>query len=249
MLFFFFLKLGTLLAEEENNFVTLDFILNKYYEFQTNPKKLESIKSLRIKGIITFSNNLKANFILIKKRPNKVRLTLIYPNNKKYTQSYNGETGWKRTPNDALEKLSLFESKSISRDALLFNYLLTENDDYTTKLSFLGEASVRTIPCYRIQVKLNDSEDRIEYYLNKTHFNEEKISIVEDLGFNQVRYVDSLLSDYREVPPLKQAFKIETFIEGKKTSTLQIEEILYNIGVLDIYFDPPSGVNQELKAG
>ncbi|MDX2110019.1 MAG: hypothetical protein SFY80_07235 [Verrucomicrobiota bacterium] len=225
-----------LVAQED---MPLEKILDRYYATMGGLSAMELLSSIRIKAVLENSTG-KLDLTIIKKRPNKVRITFTR-GDRSVIQAYDGNDAWIIQPGAKWwepSKLEAIYARSLIRDAHIESVLV----GYRTKnvsLEYGGVVNLQAgIRCYKLLATLPEG-DKMEFYLDCTEFVERKIVSYSMIDGRQVEQI-SYPSDYRKTDGVLVAYKVINWVDGVMDSTIIITSMETNPGVLDSYFKRPA---------
>lgn len=240
-LLFWFFALSTPPAVQAANELTLDEILDRYYEKMGGLGAIEAISSIRIKA--TLSNQLgEMKLIIIKKRPNKVRINYTR-NDRLVIQAFDGEVAWMVEPGAKWWEPNILGdvfAQSLMRDSSIESKLVNFRKK-NVRVEFLGtETLTGNLLCYHLRATAPDGE-ATSYYLDTKEFVERKIVSLIQVNNRPTEQI-SYPSDYRRVGSVLVAYRVVNWLAEQQDSVIIVDEVEINPGVLDSYFRPPAPV-------
>ena len=154
---------------------SLNYVLERYIESSGGRAEFQKLSSLRIVGRIDFKNGQSCSIVILKKKPDMVRVTLDY-GNQRVTQAYDGKTAWwMKESNRQVEhfKMQGQMEKNFIREAPIANALINR-DIEGVEFNLGPEKNISGNLCSRIDVTFPDGWQSI-HYLSKETFNEIRI--------------------------------------------------------------------------
>lgn len=231
---------GLSLHAEKEILPSANSIVERYIEAQGGQHALDSIETLRLSGTLN-SPSGPLGLTLIKKRPNKIRMTIKYDPNTYYTRAYNGKKLWEIDTAGVTRYLPKGIEKTFIRDAQLFSHV-AHMKDTDSKVMLLGTENVGTFPCYKLMLTLPNQE-RIEYCIDKNEYLERKCSYKEGNTL-----VSHYFSEFQKIGALKQPMRIVNTAMNKPGMSFSIHDVDLNIGIADHFFEPPQNISPDTIA-
>ncbi len=246
ILFSFTLSAHASNKQKEAEPIELAEILAGYFEAQGGLEYIEGINGLRLSGSIR-SEDTTLPFVQIKKRPNKLRFTITYPNTSssnapgvEIIMGYNGDVAWQtiRQREQAVE-LTGRERSNFIREAALFSHLYQPTNK-NVLISYLGEGEVDGQAVYRLKVTLEDGHTLI-YSVDQERFLDLQIETSFEHEGDTISNV-SKFQDFRKVGQLEIPFHITSIENGQEQYVITLDNVDVNPGIYNDYFDPPGGL-------
>jgi outer membrane lipoprotein-sorting protein len=221
--------------------MSLEDVLLKVEEANGGAEALAAVTNARFRGEVQGADSTY-EFVLLKKRPDKMRIHLITPLST--TEScYNGETGWRRFNRAGYDKVVQLEGKALTR-------LRLESDFDGAVVGEIAEGGTRElIGIERI--------DRVDYFVIATE-NElgRTLHYIDSRTFREYKTVKKDVSEDGESGETVAYFKenqrhaqiwvshrVERHLPDGKKETILIKEVEINPGILDRVFDMPEERN------
>lgn len=232
------LLLATLsfLAQAPLHAANVDEVIGKYLEEMGGRAALERISSVQLRGTINYEDGTSQNLSIIKKRPNKVRLT-ITSGDIRITQGYNGTLAWvnfEGPSGSVTRKMDDSIAGGFIRNAPLENVLLNRPGDEVTYL--LGDdVKLANIECYQVIARHRD-QSYSAHYIEKEAARERRILQFDADGELLHEIIPSRFARYGGVDFATRIVRLEN---GQRISTMDLIDIVINPGSLDAAFDPP----------
>ncbi|TVP81112.1 MAG: hypothetical protein EA353_02245 [Puniceicoccaceae bacterium] len=210
-------------------------ILSRYYqEALGGPDNWNSISSFKMSGTIRFKED---DFSLnaLQRKPNLIKMTLRH-DRRDLVLAYDGTNAWKHAPRSekAATLMGEDEARRFILSAQFGNYLLfpyAEGKD----IVYIDTVPIEGKICHQIRVTL-DSGFQLDYYIDIRTFLEIKVEN-KDLHNNTTNSI--LYSDYTREHDVAIARRIESFENGQPVSTILLEDIKINAGVIPWMFTMP----------
>ncbi len=193
----------------------------------------EKVTSLRISGRLT----LEAGEFKLKsyhKKPHYIKILIDGPRGR-LQMGYDGNTAWEILPPDpAVMEMGVNQARLFTHNAHFGNYLLYP---YAAgkQIEYLDTVAVDGAICHQIRVTL-ESGFQVDYFVDIRTYLESKI-IVTDLRTGEVS--ETLSEDYSREAGIPIARKVVNFKNGVRVSTLELDKITVNTGVIPWMFEMP----------
>ncbi len=219
----------------ENN---LQYVLERFLKSSGGRAEFQKLRSIRIVGRIDFINGQSGSIVVLKKKPNMVRMTFDY-GDYRVTQAYDGETAWWMQEHEAGNKIEHFKmqgqmEKSFIREAPIANALI--NRDIEGVDFILGpDERIAGNNCVRIDVTFPDGSQSI-HYLSKETYHEVRIVKQDPQGVVENIIVPSRFEIIDGVVFSTRISQMDA--AGVIISTMFIESIETNLGLLNSAFSP-----------
>ena len=149
--------------------------------------------------------------------------------------AYDGKLAWQKmgvnaTPQPMVEA----ESRRFIHSSLFGNHLLYPFAEGKT-IRYIDTVPVEGTICHQIRVTL-DTEYQVDYFIDIRTFLEKKVQNT-DLRTNKSNSV--IYKDYTREYVMPIARKVDSMEEGKWVSTMIVEEVKVNLGLMPWMFDLP----------
>ncbi|MEO0508828.1 MAG: hypothetical protein AAF065_03080 [Verrucomicrobiota bacterium] len=211
-------------------------ILQRYYdEGLGGPENWGQVESLYTSGrLILKDSELVLN--AFQKKPNYIKMMLSRPANaESIILAYDGKLAWQKmgvnaTPQPMVEA----ESRRFIHSSLFGNHLLYPFAEGKT-IRYIDTVPVEGTICHQIRVTL-DTEYQVDYFIDIRTFLEKKVQNT-DLRTNKSNSV--IYKDYTREYVMPIARKVDSMEEGKWVSTMIVEEVKVNLGLMPWMFDLP----------
>jgi len=214
----------------------LEYVLDRYLEVMGGSASLESIVSIYLTGAIVRPEDTRIPISILKKRPNKVRI-IQHLKDLKVIHGFDGEKAWTAIESDdgiVLQELDSDSARQIIESAPMEN-LLVDVRDTGAVLELAGEVDIARSPCYQILARFPDGSNR-EFLIEKETFLDRRVSNFDSEGKLVTEFIPS---NFKTVNGVLFAMKQLTRVDGEVQSTLLIDEVNINMGILDTLFSPP----------
>lgn len=226
--------------------LTLEDVLDSYYEAIGGLDAWEAVQSMKINGTMTLRRGMEAPFTRYVKRPDKVR-TDFTVQGMTMIQAYDGETAWAVVPfrgGGEPQTLDARRARGLQENADLDGVLVGhEAAGYQVELMGLEEAD--GTEAYKLKVTLA-SGDELFYYLESEYFLPIKIEGTRMVQGNEIEFATTL-SGYKEVDGLLIAHSIETVGSGGRGGGGQV--VTYDTIELDVEIDDSIFAMPESEGG
>lgn len=220
----------------------LQSILNGYYDSMGGRAALERIRSVRLIGTIEFPDGTSQTISIVKKRPNKVRLSFS-SGNQFITQGYNGTDSWVSIDGpyySGTQAMSAELAKAFIRNAPLESSLFRGPED-GIQHSLGPDVQLNQIECFQIISTFDDGDYQVRY-IEKSTFRERRIFEYSADGELQSEIIPSAFERFSGIDFAMKTIRLE---DGINVSTIKIDTVVTNPGSLDSAFDPP----QQFQSG
>ena len=225
------------------NFVTaqdLKEVLDAHFK-AVGQEKLLKIKTTEATGKMTIAMmGAEGGFKLYQKKPNQMRVEVEIMGGT-VVQAYDGTTVWSINPmagSSMAVKMAGPEADGLIETADMDGQLW-EYGKKGHKLELVGKEDLNGSEAYVLKLtKKNGNIDH--YYMNAEDYlivKTKSKAMVNGMEMN----VETLMSDYREVDGYLGAYAIEQRIDGQVYSTIQLDEVNYNVAIDDAIFAMPTG--------
>lgn len=216
----------------------LDYVLQRYVESMGGMASLQRIMSVRMSGRVEYPNGSTHEITVLKKRPDKVRVTL-HTGPVQFIQAYNGSEAWfarKSGRNAFYDTMRGNIRDAFIREAPLENVLLSSRSaDSEIRVSLGPDVRVAQETCFQVIARY-PSGAKVIHYISKENFLERRI-LEYDVDENLVS--ELVPGGFQTHAGVSFATNIVRLREGEAVSTLILEEIDTNIGILNTAFNPP----------
>jgi hypothetical protein len=216
---------------------TLEDVLTKVETTNGGVDAIESTTNLRVRGEV-ISDGMTYEFLLLKKRPDKVRIHLMFQGRSVET-GFDGETGWRRVwvgGRDTVDKLSAAELANANLD-IDFDGPLIGDPLPGTERAFDGVERINRIDYFVIRVETPLARTR--HYIDSRTFREWR-TIREILEAGEVSgTVVTTYSQYRRHKTIWLAEKVERTLPDGKKETIIVKDAEVDPGILDRAFELP----------
>jgi outer membrane lipoprotein-sorting protein len=212
------------------------YVIDRYIDAMGGRAALERIRSVRLGGSVAYPDGSSHAITVLKKKPNKVRVVLD-TGILRFIQAYDGETAWfarESGRHSFHDRLRGSFAETFIREAPLENILV--NPGKTGVVVSLGpEVTLANAPCYQVVATFPDGS-KVIHYIEKETFLERRIYEYDADG--------KLLSElvpgkFETIDSVAFALQIVRLKDGKTISTLSLDEVQTNVGILDTAFSPP----------
>ncbi|MEX0326028.1 MAG: hypothetical protein AB3N33_08080 [Puniceicoccaceae bacterium] len=224
-------------GQDESPSVSLDYVLDRYVEGMGGRASLQKIKSVRISGNVTYPDGTSHAITVLKKKPNLVRIVLD-TGTLRVIQAYDGQDAWfarELGADQMIDRMRGAIEEGFIRDAPLEGVLL--NAYGANAVLELGEdIEIAQVPCHQIIATFPDGARSI-HCIDKEEFNERRIYQFDPNGKLLAELVPSEFELFDGVLFSMQTTRIN---DGEVLSTITVDEVQINMGILNAAFAPPS---------
>ena len=211
-------------------------ILGRYYrDGLGGAENWEKIVSLNLSGELKTKEG-KLTLNAYQKKPNLIKMNLFRESVRNgMTLAYDGKVAWKRTGRQGeAERMAEGEARRFIHSARFGNYLLYPFAE-GKRISLVDTVPVEGAICHQIRVEL-DTGYQVDYFIDIRSYLEIKV-VNRDLRNGRVNSV--VYKDYIREFGMPIAKKVESREEGEWVSSLVVEEVKVNSGVMPWMFHMP----------
>ena len=223
-------------AREAEN-LTVKEVMDRYIEAMGGRVALEQINSARLRGSVLDGDRVVSTITVLKKDPDRVRV-VIDSGRSRFVQGYDGETVWfSRYAGGQVfhGEMPKAQADKFIEEAPLANYLVRYREEEDLRFELEGEILLNRIPCYAVAVHFPDGRKNL-HLIEKENFVERRIYEYDAEG-NEL--VELIPSQFERFGGVDFAMRIVRRKDGETVSTLLLEEVEINIGILEEAFRPP----------
>jgi outer membrane lipoprotein-sorting protein len=214
----------------------LAYVLNRYFESMGGRASLERIKSARLSGKVSYPNGMTHSITVLKKKPNLVRVVLD-TGTLRFIQAYDGQVAWFARESGRYsfhDRMRGSLAENFIREAPLENVLVTPGDT-GVRIELGEDVTVANTLCYQVIARF-PSGARIVHYIEKETFLERRIFEYDAEG----KVISELVpGQFETVGGVAFAMRIIRMQDGETISTLVLDDVALNVGILDSAFSPP----------
>ena len=207
-------------------------LLSRYYnEALGGPERWEQLESLKMKGTMELEAGT-FQLLAYQKKPNLMKLSLRHVKNRTMMElGFDGSVAWEKPPRQEARAMDAEQARRFTHSAGFGSYLLFPYAAGKT-IRLIDTVPVEGAICHHLRVTL-DSDYQIDYFLDILTFLEVKVANT-DLRTGAVYHF--LYEDYEQVSGWPVATTVESYEDGNWVSTLRLEEIRANTGVMPWMF-------------
>ena len=220
---------------------TLDDVLGQIARANGGTESIESVTNVRIRGDVE-GVDTDYEFLLLKKRPDKLRLRLMFRGNS-IENGFNGTTAWRRVTRsgyDKVEELGREQRQALAVDAD-FDGLLIGPLPAGMSRRLVGTERIDRVDYFIIEVK---GEERLSrHWVDSRTFREHKSEQYEPGEADGEPTRVTLYDDYVKHGGIWVSQHVERQLPGGGKETIRIREVEINPGILDMAFDKPEERN------
>lgn len=221
--------------------MTLDQVMDKYYEARGGLDKIKDVKSARMTGKMMMGPQMEAPFVITWVRPDAVRMEFEIQG-MKGVQAASGDEGWMHMPfmgQSAPQAMTEAEMKALE-DMKDFDGALVDWKKKGHTLELVGKEEVEGTQAYKLKMTQADG-DVSHHFIDAEHFVEIKSAAKQNMGGMEMD-IESTMGDYKEVDGLMFAHAIEQKAKGAPTGqSFVVEKIELDVSVDPGVFAMPAG--------
>ncbi|MDQ8194370.1 hypothetical protein QEH59_08030 [Coraliomargarita sp. SDUM461004] len=207
-------------------------ILTRYYkEGLGGAEAWSQISSFKVTGTLKLKEGefeLKA----YQKKPNLMKMS-IRGDHDELVLAYDGDLAWQKLPgrNSMAEPMAAAEARRFKHSAIFGSYLLYPYAEGKT-IEYIDTVPTDATISHQIRVTL-DSGYQVDYFIDIRSYLEVK-SIKTDLQSGAVS--EAIFRDYVREEGMPIARQVESYEDGEWVSSLMLEEVKVNAGVIPWMF-------------
>jgi hypothetical protein len=219
---------------------TVEYILERFIEAMGGPAAVERVNSVRLRGNLLYPNGSRNAITVLKKKPNKVRV-VVNTGSVRFVQGFDGQTPWfSRYAGRQVfhDRMRGDYAQRFIREAPLLSVLVAQGD---TGIEVTRGPDIMVVnkACYTLIGTFPDGR-RSEFDIDKAELRQLRIREYDEQGNLEVEIVPS---NFERHGGIDFAMRIvHRSPDGEVKSTLIIDEVIVNFGVLESAFSPPDGV-------
>ena len=207
-------------------------ILERYYsDGLGGAESWAKVESLRVMGTLTLESGV-FELQAYQKKLNLIKITITAEGHGALLLAYDGVTAWQQPPG-AEEPILMTEAEArrFVHSARFGNYLLFPFEEGKV-IEFVNTVPIEGALCHHIRVRL-DTDYQVDYYIDIRSYVEVKV-VNTDLRSGSVNSVvfDEYIWDYG----MPIAKKVESFENGEWVSSLELNEVRINTGLMPWMF-------------
>jgi hypothetical protein len=210
-------------------------ILERYYlDGLGGIENWSKVSSLKVSGQLKLKGG-DFELLALQKKPNLIKMTISGPQSK-LSLGYDGKIAWQKLPGREAKAEPMPESEarrfihsSHFGNHLLFPFAEGKEITYVDTVPTDGDI------CHHLRVVL-DTGYQVDYYLDIRSYLEQKV-VNTDLKSNFVNTI--IYRDYSRASGMPIARTVESFENGNWVSTLTLDEVKANAGIVPWMFRMP----------
>lgn len=228
---------GLLLADKALEDWTLTDVLEAIETANGGKEAIEATTNIRIRGKID-NQEIEYEFVLLKKRPDKMRIKLMFKGRSTET-GFNGIGGWTRVTQNGQRQVSELTAEEIATSSLDVDFdgpLIGELfPGFERRL--IGVERFGRVDYFVVEV--SKSNVRTRHYIDSRSFKEWKTvrEIKQEDG--TLKTVESEFFEYERRGTIWLANRVERRFDDGRRETIIIESADIDPGLLDQAFDVP----------
>ncbi len=229
----------TLGASEPSGW-TLEEVLSRVEAANGGMETIESVTNLRVLGEVETSGETY-DFLLLKKRPNKIRIRLMMKGRVIET-GFDGERGWRRLRNSGNEQVFFLSEEALAAANLDLDFdgPLIGEPMPGTSLRFAGIERIGRVDSFVIEVE--DAASVTRHFVDSRTFRELR-SVRRPLEDGQPG--EATITEYFEYKrhgTIWFAERVERELPGGEREVIRVRQVEMDPGVLDMAFEKPDPV-------
>lgn len=218
--------------------MTVEEILDNYYEASGGLDNLKSVQSMTVTGKMTLGQGMEAPFTRYAKRPNMIRMEFTIQGITG-VQAYDGETAWMLMPfmgQTAPEVMAPDMATQFEEEADMDGPMV-DHAEKGHQIELIGKDEAEGAEVYKLKLTLKNG-DVTYYYLDAEYFLVIMTEAKRTIQGNEMEFT-TVLSDYKEVGDLMIPHSVE--VRGPVGQTILIEQVELNGELDDELFKMPAG--------
>lgn len=235
--FLFALALGGLGASESGGW-TLEEVLSRVEAANGGMEAIESVTNLRVLGEVE-TNGVTYDFLLLKKRPDKIRIRLMMKGRVIET-GFDGETAWRRLRDNGQEQVFPLSEEELAAASLDIDFdgPLIGQPLPGTKLSFGGIERIGRGDYFVVLVEKENSISR--HYLDARTFRELRTVGQRIEDGEPGKEVLTEYFEYKRHGTIWFAERVERELPDGGREIIRVRQVELDPGVLDRSFAMPA---------
>lgn len=226
--------------------LTVEEVLEAYVQRMGGYAALQRIQSARLIGEIQRPDGSSNSITVLKKQPDLTRVT-VDTGRLQLIQAYNGEVAWFERRIGKKSEFGLMKDRdagSFIRDAPLTNHLVRHRNMEDLQINLLEDRMLNHTPCYAVEAIFDDGS-RSVHLIEKDSFLERRIFEFDDQTGEKTILIPSQFERHGGVDFAMRIIRQNA--DGERLSTLQLESVDTNVGILDKAFDPPEEFRKAME--
>ena len=217
---------------------TLEAVLARITEANGGEEAMEAVRTAKVRGSVS-NAGAEVEFLIIKKRPNKVRLR-ISRLGRFVEMAYDGSDGWMRVQDETGTRITDLDEHGwrALADEADFDGPLIGPPREGVERALLGIERIDRTDYFLIEVKR--PRTRTVHYIDSRTFREMKADTYETKDGEEVFVATTHYFEYRKFGPLWVSMRSERVIAGGGTELVLVDEVILNGGILDLIFRRPA---------
>ncbi|NBD37640.1 MAG: hypothetical protein GVY10_03625 [Verrucomicrobia bacterium] len=223
-------------AREGEN-LTVEEVMDRYIEAMGGRVALERINSARLRGSVLDGDRVVSTITVLKKDPDRVRVVIDHGRSR-FVQGYDGETVWfsRHAGGQVFHgRMPGAQAEKFINEAPLTNYLVRYREEPDLVFELGEDVMLNRIPCYKVIARFPDGSWNV-HLIDKERFIERRIYEYDADGD---RLLELIPSQFERFGGVDFAMRIIRRKKGENMSTLVLNEVEINIGILEDAFRPP----------
>jgi hypothetical protein len=223
--------------EREGDNRSVDEVMDRYIEAMGGRVALGQIKSARLRGRVLDGDQVVSSITVLKKAPDRVRV-VIDSGRSRFVQGYDGQTVWfsRHAGGQVFHgRMPEVQARKFIEEAPLTNYLVRYREQPDLVFELGEDVMLNRIPCYQVIARFPDGSWNV-HLIEKERFIERRIYEYDADGN---RLLELIPSQFERFGGVDFAMRIVRRKDGENLSTLVLDEVEINIGILEDAFRPP----------
>lgn len=227
-------------------------VIRDYVETMGGTAPLERIQSIRLEGTIAYPDGSAHAVTVLKKKPDRIRIT-VNTGRFRLIQAYDGETAWigQESGNRRIyRRMDPDRARIFIREAPLENVLVNPSG-FKARIHLGEDVQIAAQPGHQVIADLPDGS-RFVYHIEKATALERRIFEYDPQGNLVAELIPGKFEIHHGV---LFAMQVIRRVDGETVSTMSLDQIEANIGILDTAFSPPhplpvappDGPSEEIK--
>lgn len=216
------------------------FFLDQHLEAIGGIKSLNSVRSLLSTGTITFADGGEFPLVVVKKQPNKIRVTMKRPEGQLVLVSTPEEQWsclWRGGTLVNVGELDTATAEGLERSSYVVSELFLSMQNSWT-VEYLGQQAFNYEMAHCFEVELSDRH-RVRFYIDPETFldtGREEWTFDEN---GELLLTRIFISDHLDIGGLKVGGKLELYENNEYKQTFVITDVEVNPGILPGTFHRP----------
>lgn len=230
--------LSCVLFGQSNEEWTAEKVVERIETVNGGEEAIHEVTNVRVQGEV-LSDGRTYDFVLLKKRPNKVRIQLHYRQGS-ITTGFDGDKAWRRLRQGERTRIEVLDAAEFAKQSLEtdFDGPLIGPVAEGVEREFAGVERIDRVDYLVMEVHYGETFTR--HFIDPRTFRELKMNkfVREDGEFTEV--ASARYNDYERFGPFWLATRIERKLDSGTRETLRIDRVELNTAIIDRVFEKPS---------